>query len=65
MAEFFRRFESDGAFMNDEIGISQKAGYSVIPAKAGIQLFPPAISSLDSDFHRRYDFLRDHHEWLA
>jgi cytosine/adenosine deaminase-related metal-dependent hydrolase len=33
---------------------------SVIPAKAGIQIFQIAINSLDSGFHRSDDFLRDH-----
>jgi len=44
----------------DEFVKSPKVGFSVIPAKAGIQFFPPVISSLDSGFHRSEDFLRDH-----
>jgi len=35
-------------------------GFSVIPAKAGIQSFQIVMNSLDSGFHRRDDFLRDH-----
>ena len=38
---------------------------SVIPAKAGIQIFPIAINSLDSGFHRSDDFLRDHQNWFG
>jgi hypothetical protein len=34
----------------------KKLGFFVIPAKAGIQFFPPIISSLDSGFHRSDDF---------
>jgi hypothetical protein len=49
--------------MVDELAKSQKAGFSVIPAKDGIQFFPPVMSSLDSGFHRNDDFLRDH-QWL-
>ena len=33
---------------------------SVIPAKAGIQLFQILKNSLDSGFHRSDDFLGDH-----
>jgi hypothetical protein len=32
----------------------------VIPAKAGIQQFQKVKNTLDSGFHRRDDFLRDH-----
>jgi hypothetical protein len=41
---------------NDELVKSQKEGFSVIPAKAGIQFFPPVINFLDSGFHRSDDF---------
>ena len=33
--------------------------FSVIPAKAGIQGFEMIMNSLDSDFHRSDDFLRN------
>ena len=46
-----------------ELAKSQKAGFSVIPAKAGSRFFPLVMSSLDSGSHRSDDFLRDH-EWL-
>jgi hypothetical protein len=38
----------------------EKVGFSVIPAKAGIQFFLVFISSLDSGFHRSDDFLQNH-----
>jgi len=44
----------------DEFVKSQKPGFSVIPAKAGIQFFPMVINDLDSGFHRSDDFLRIH-----
>ena len=44
----------------DEVVKSQIVGSPVIPAKAGIQSFPIAISSLDSGFHRSDDFLQEH-----
>jgi hypothetical protein len=47
---------------NDELVKSQKPGFSVIPAKAGIQLFQHV---LDPGFRRgddSRDFLRDHHK---
>jgi hypothetical protein len=47
--------------MFDEPVKSQKAGFPVIPAKAGLQFFPPVINTLDSGFHRSDDFLRNHH----
>ena len=47
-------------FKGDKLVKSQKVVFPVIPAKAGIQFFPPVISSLDSGFHRSDDFLRDH-----
>jgi len=47
----------------DELVKSPKVGFSVIPAKAGIQFFPPVMSSLDSGFHRSDDFLRNHQFW--
>jgi len=37
-----------------------KRRISVIPAKAGIQLFQILKNSLDSGFHRSDDFLRFH-----
>jgi hypothetical protein len=46
----------------DEFVKSQKPGFSVIPAKAGIQLFQHI---LDPDFRRGddlRDFLRDHQD---
>ena len=45
----------------DELVKSQKVGFPVIPAKAGIQLFQTLKNSLDSGFHRSDDFLRFHH----
>jgi hypothetical protein len=45
----------------DDLVKSLKRRISVIPAKAGIQLFQILKNSLDSGFHRRDDFLRDHH----
>jgi hypothetical protein len=39
---------------------SLKRRISVIPAKAGIQLFQTLKNSLDSGFHRSDDFLRFH-----
>jgi hypothetical protein len=44
----------------DDLVKSLKRGISVIPAKAGIQLFQILKNSLDSGFHRSDDFLRDH-----
>ena len=44
----------------DELVKRQKVKSLVIPAKAGIQFFPPVINSLDSGFHRSDDFLRNH-----
>jgi hypothetical protein len=37
-----------------------KMGFSVIPAKAGIQFFFRGMISLDSGLHRSDDLLRDH-----
>jgi len=45
---------------NDDLVKSLKRRISVIPAKAGIQLFQTLKNSLDSGFHRSDDFLRDH-----
>ena len=45
----------------DDLVKSLKRRISVIPAKAGIQLFQILKNSLDSGFHRSDDFLRDHH----
>jgi hypothetical protein len=44
----------------DDIVKSLKRRISVIPAKAGIQLFQILKNSLDSGFHRSDDFLREH-----
>jgi len=44
----------------DDLVKSLKRLISVIPAKAGIQLFQILKNSLDSGFHRSDDFLRDH-----
>jgi hypothetical protein len=44
----------------DDLVKSLKRRISVIPAKAGIQLFQILKNSLDSGFHRSDDFLRDH-----
>jgi len=44
----------------DELVKSLKRRISVIPAKAGIQLFQILKNSLDSGFHRSDDFLRFH-----
>ena len=49
----------------DDLVKSMKRHISVIPAKAGIQLFPILKNSLDSGFHRSDDFLREHLIWLA
>ena len=49
-----------GEEQNLEFMKSQKGRmFSVIPAKAGIQGFAMIMNSLDSDFHRSDDFLRD------
>jgi len=42
----------------DDLVKSLKRRISVIPAKAGIQLFQTLKNSLDSGFHRSDDFLR-------
>ena len=55
--------EKRGKKKIDELVKSPKVGFSVIPAKAGIQFFPPVMSSLDSGFHRSDDFLRNHQNW--
>jgi len=47
-------------FKYDELVKSPKDFLSVIPAKAGIQLFQGIIKSLDSGVHRSDDFLRGH-----
>jgi hypothetical protein len=47
---------------SDDLVKSLKRRISVIPAKAGIQLFQILKNSLDSGFHRSDDFLRDHQE---
>ncbi len=50
---------------SDELVKSQKACFSVIPAKAGIQLFQHV---LDPGFRRGddpRDFLRDHQIWWS
>jgi len=44
-------------FKFDELVKSLKISCSVIPAKAGIQLFQIIRNSLDSGFHRSDDFL--------
>jgi hypothetical protein len=44
----------------DDLVKSLKTRISVIPAKAGIQLFQILKNSLDSGFHRSDDFLRFH-----
>jgi len=44
----------------DDLVKSLKRRISVIPAKAGIQLFQILKKSLDSGFHRNDDFLRFH-----
>jgi len=48
--------------MFDDLVKSQKVGFPVIPAKAGIQLFQTLKNSLDSGFHRSDDFLRVHQD---
>jgi len=48
------------ADLDDDLVKSLKRRISVIPAKAGIQLFQILKNSLDSGFHRSDDFLRDH-----
>jgi hypothetical protein len=48
----------------DDLVKSLKRRISVIPAKAGIQLFQILKNSLDSGFHRSDDFLREHHDCL-
>jgi hypothetical protein len=45
---------------SDDVVKSMKRRISVIPAKAGIQLFPILKNSLDSGFHRSDDYLEDH-----
>jgi len=47
----------------DEPAKSLKRRISVIPAKAGIQLFQIVKNSLDSGLHRSDDFLREHQIW--
>jgi len=47
----------------DDLVKSLKRHISVIPAKAGIQLFQILKNSLDSGFHRSDDFLRDHQNY--
>jgi len=55
----------------DDLVKSLKRRISVIPAKAGIQLFQILKNSLDSGlrraqpsrFHRSDDFLREHQYW--
>jgi hypothetical protein len=42
----------------DELVKSQKTGFFVIPAKAGIQSFKAVKGDLDSGFRRSDDFLR-------
>jgi hypothetical protein len=49
----------------DELVKSPNVCFSVIPAKAGIQLFQILKNSLDSGFHRSDDFLRDHQNWFG
>jgi len=44
----------------DDLVKSLKRQISVIPAKAGIQLFQILKNSLDSGLHRSDDFLREH-----
>ncbi len=50
--------------MSDDLVKSLKRRISVIPAKAGIQLFEVLKNSLDSGLHRSEDFLREHQVWL-
>jgi hypothetical protein len=52
--------EKSGDIKSDDLVKSLKRRISVIPAKAGIQLFQILKNSLDSGFHRSDDFLRDH-----
>jgi hypothetical protein len=47
-------------FKIDEIVKILRVGFSVIPAKAGIQLFQTFKNYLDSGFHRSDDFLREY-----
>jgi hypothetical protein len=44
----------------DDLVKSLKISFFVIPAEAGIQYFQALINTLDSGFHRRDDFLRNH-----
>jgi len=48
----------------DDLVKGLKRRISVIPAKAGIQFFPPVINFLDSGFHRSDDFLREHQVFI-
>jgi hypothetical protein len=58
---FVNRKKENNSYSNlDELVKSPKALFSVIPAKAGIQLFQRIVKSLDSGFHRSDDFLRNH-----
>jgi hypothetical protein len=62
----FRKFNTPGQTRRfqtsqlDDLVKSLKRRISVIPAKAGIQLFQILKNYLDSGFHRSDDFLRDH-----
>jgi hypothetical protein len=53
---FYIKSKMANLFNFDDLVKSQKVEFPVIPAKAGIQFFPPVISSLDSGFHRSDDF---------
>ena len=49
----------------DELVISRKTPFFVIPAKAGTQSFQLVTELLDSGFHRSDDFLQNHQDYYA
>ncbi len=55
---------NNGPFNIDGPVKSRKILFSVIPAKAGIQLYQWVPSCQDSGFHRSDDFLRNRQQWF-